>query len=103
MAGKNFFALDLTANTATDAHTVTAINNDSFAVNFCNRTNDTVQVWLWIGATGTPTDAEMFMPGVRIEPLGFIERTGLIAQTGKHVVVKASAAGVSANGYGYEE
>lgn len=103
MAGKNFFSLDLAADTATDAYTVTATNDDSFAVNFCNRTNNTVQVYLWISATGTPTDAEAILYGQIIYPLGSFERTGLIAQAGKHIVVKASAAGVSANGYGYEE
>lgn len=103
MAGKNFFALDLTASAVTDAYTVVATNDISFAVNFSNRASTPVEVWLWIAAAGSPTDAESIMYSQRVEPYGQFERTGLIAATGKHIVVKASAAGVSANGYGYEE
>lgn len=100
---KNFFATLLVANTATDVHTVVAASGISFSVNFANNSAEPVTVALYIAATGTPASGECIMPKAIIEAWGTVERTGLLAEIGKHIVVSTTGAAVEVNGYGYEE
>ena len=102
MAAKNLFSLDLAANTDAASGAVPANKAWSFGVNFCNRNETPVTVRLAICATTTPGATEYFIYETVIDGYGALERTGLIAQDGKYVVVRASAANVSVNGYGFE-
>jgi hypothetical protein len=93
---------DVTAATNTTVYTVPASVVASFSVNFTNRTFSPVTISLAIASAATPTNAEYVIYNVLIDALSNYERTGLVAQTGKRVVVYTSIAGVSVQVYGYE-
>lgn len=94
---------DLTASTNTTLYTVPTAKTAAFSINFCNRGLTTVTVRLAICASGTPTTAEYLIYDVAVAGNSALERTGLLAQADKLVVVYANAANISATVYGYEE
>ena len=93
---------DLSANTNTTLYTVTSGLTGSFSVNFTNRNEGPITVSLGICASSTPANGEYLLYKVEIDGNGSLERSGLVAQGGKLVVVNASSVGVSAQVYGYE-
>lgn len=93
---------DLAANTNTTLYTVPAATTLSFAVNFANRNQAPVSVTLSIANAATPTNGENIFFQTVIEGNNNFERTGLVAQAGKLIVVQSSSANVSAQVYGYE-
>lgn len=94
---------NLLAATNTTLYTVPATKTASFSVNFCNRNDTSVTIRLAIGTTATPANADWVLYDVIIQGDGSIERTGLVLDEGKLVVVYASATNVSVQVYGYEE
>jgi hypothetical protein len=93
---------DLTAATNTTVYTVPSSVTSSFAVNFTNRNITPVTVRLAICATSTPANGEYVIYDVIIQGSSSLERTGLVAQTGKLVVAYSNTANVSVQAYGYE-
>ena len=93
---------NLLATTNTSVYTVPG---DKFAVvtiSFCNRGSTAVTIRLAVAALSTPTDAEYLEYGVSLGANSVLERTGIVMQTGKILVVYASAATVTAIAYGIE-
>ena len=93
---------DLAANTNTTLYTVTSGLTGSFSVNFTNRNEFPVVISLAICATSTPANGEYILYQIEIDGNSSFERSGLVAQGGKLVVVSSSSAGVSSQVYGYE-
>ena len=91
------------ATTNTTVYTVPASKTATFTVNICNRGSSTVSVRLAVAATGTPGNSEWIEYDARIPALGVLERSGIVAQATKNVVVYSSAATVSVSVYGFEE
>lgn len=91
------------ATTNTVVYTVAGTSLASMNVNILNRGSTAVSVRLAIAASSTPTDQEYLEYDFSIPANGILERTGLLATTGKMVVVYASNANTSVNVYGYEE
>ena len=61
-------------------------------------------VRIGISATGTPGDTEWIEYGAKVLASGgILERTGLVAQAAKNVVVYSDVANTSFRIYGYEE
>lgn len=100
MASGLLGAADLAATTNTTVYTVSD-SVCSFSVNFCNRNSVGTSVRLAIAASGTPTAAEYVMYDVFVDGNGMVERTGLVAQSAKNVVVYSGSSGVSVQVYGY--
>lgn len=102
MASGLLGSADLTAATYTTLYTVPAATTASFSVCFTNRSTTMTTVRLAIAATGTPANSEFVTYDFVLQGNASYERTGLVAQTAKNVVVYAAAANVTALAYGYE-
>lgn len=94
---------NLAATTNTTLYTVPATKVAAIGVNLCNRNATAVTARLAIATSGTPTTSDWIYYDVTIQGNSSLERTGLVVEAGENVVVYASATGVSAMTYGYEE
>lgn len=91
------------AITNTTVYTVPASTTATFCVNICNRGGSSMAVRLAIASTGTPTDSEWLEYDTVLPANGILERTGLVAQATKNVVVYFSTIQGSVSVYGFEE
>jgi len=92
----------LAAVTNTTVYTVPATTFTVLSINVLNRGSTAVSVRVALAATGTPTNAEYIEYDVQIGSNGVLERTGIMMDAGKRLVVYASNANVSVNAYGIE-
>lgn len=92
-----------TAATNTTVYTVPAATTATFGVSICERAGSPVTVRLAISATGTPGNSEWLEYNTSIPAFGVLERTGLVAQATKNIVVYCSTANTSVSVYGFEE
>jgi hypothetical protein len=102
MATGRLGVADLAAATNTTLYTVPV---DTFAVvtvNLCNRGSSAANVRIAISATGTPADSEFIEFDTSLSAKGVLERTGIVIDAGKLLVVRSSAVGLSAVVYGIE-
>lgn len=102
MATGRLGSADLSATTLTTVYTCPV---DTFAVatvSFCNRGNSAVAVRLALAETDTPTADEWLEFDVEILGKGVLERTGIVLDATKKLVVFSSAASVSAVAFGIE-
>lgn len=93
---------DLSAATDTSVYTVPASTFSVVTVSLCNRSASAVTVRIAVSASGTPSNSEFIEYDVSITPKGVLERTGIVMQAGRILVVRASAIGVSAVAFGIE-
>ena len=92
-----------TANTNTTVYTVPAGVSTTFNISITNTSGSTAVVNVAVSAAGTPTSSEYIEFQTIIPPFSELERGGIVAQTGKNVVVNASVAGCSVSVYGFEQ
>ena len=92
-----------TAATDTTVYTVPASTTTTFNASFCNRGTTVAQIRLAVYAAATPTTAEYLEYDAELPANGVIERTGIVAQAGKLVVVYTSSANISVVLHGFEE
>lgn len=96
-------AADLAANTDTTVYTVPAGTLTVCNLTVCNRTSTPVTVRVAIAAAAAPTGAEFIEYETNLAGNGVLERTGLVLDAGKRLVVRSSAASVNAVAMGMEE
>lgn len=102
MATGRLGAADLLTATNTSLYTVPSTTFSIVSLSVCNRNNTAVSVRVAIAASGTPTNAEYIEYDVEIGAKGVLERTGIVMDEGKVLVVRSSAANVSAVAFGIE-
>jgi len=93
---------DLAATTNTTLYTCPASTFTVASVSLCNRGTNAVTVRVALAASGTPLNSEYIEYDTSIPPKGVLERTGLVLDATKQIVVYASATNVSAVAYGIE-
>jgi len=93
---------DLAATTLTTLYTCPATTFTVASVNICNRTAAPITVRLAVASLATPTNAEYIEYDTTIAANQVLERTGIVIDAGKLIVVRSSATGVSAVAYGIE-
>lgn len=92
------------ASTATTAYVVPANVLSSFTISIVNRhATAAAKTRIAISTTDSPSDAEWIEYNLDI-PAGFVfERTGLLAQAGRRVVIFSDSASLSVTVAGYED
>ena len=88
--------------TNTTVYTVPSNTFTVFSVNVLNRGTAQVTVRIALATSGSPTNAEWIEYDVVVDPSGVLERTGLMMDATKRLVVYASSASVSVSAYGVE-
>lgn len=92
-----------TANTNTTVYTVPASVSATCNISVVNIGATTATVNVAIAASGTPAASEYIEYQTTLPPGGVLERGGMVAQTGKNIVVNCSTGSCSATVYGYEQ
>ena len=93
---------DLAVATNTAVYVVPTDTFSVVTVSVCNRGNVPVMVRIALASTATPSNAEYLEYDTEIMPKGVLERTGIVMDTGKNLVVYSSAVNVNAVVFGIE-
>ena len=93
---------DLSANTDTTVYTVPADTYSVVTVSICNRSSSTAAVRLAVATNATPGANEYLEYETSIGPNGVLERTGIVADATKQIVVRSTIANISAVVMGIE-
>lgn len=102
MATGRLGSADLVAGTNTTLYTVPTDTFTVLTVSICNRSNSAISVRVATSSTTTPTSAEWIEYNTEILSKGVLERTGIVMQAGKNLVVWSSSNNVSAVTFGIE-
>jgi|TARA_B110000495_G_C22770314_1_gene450805 hypothetical protein len=93
---------NLAAATDTSVYTTPADTFSVVSVSLCNRGGSAAQVRIAVSSSGTPNDADYLEFDSQISANGVVERTGIVLDAGKIVVVRSNAVNVSAVCMGIE-
>jgi len=102
MATGRLGVADLAAATNTTLYTVPSSTFAVVTLNVVNRGTGPANIRVAIASSATPADSEYIEYDVEIVTKGVLERTGLVLDAGKLLVVRSSAVSVSAVAYGIE-
>lgn len=102
MATGRLGTADLAAATNTTVYTCPADTFAVLTVSVCNRGSSPCTVQIAISSSATPSTAEYLEFDTSLSAKGVLERTGLVLDAGKLLVVRSSATGVNAVAYGIE-
>ena len=93
---------DLSAATNTTLYTVPTNTFSVVTVNMVNRGSTAANVRIAVAASASPADSEYIEFDVSLAAKGVLERTGIVMDAGKLLVVRSSAVSVNAVVYGIE-
>jgi hypothetical protein len=96
MATGRLGAFDITATTNTTVYTCPASTFSVVTVSLCNRNaSSTRTVRIAVASSSTPTAGEYIEYDASLLANGVLERTGIVVDAGKLIVVYASAVDIS--------
>lgn len=93
---------DLAAGTLTTLYEVPAETFTVASINIVNRGNAPIGVRIAVAALDTPTDAEWIEYDTTLDPKAILERTGIVLDATKKIVVYSTAVNVNAVAFGIE-
>jgi hypothetical protein len=102
MATGRLGTADLSAATDTTLYTCPVSTFSVVTVSLCNRSTSTAAVRIAISDTATPGDDEFIEYDAQVLAKGVLERTGIVVDADKLIVVRSNTTGVSAVCYGIE-
>ena len=102
MATGRLGVADLAAATNTTLYTVPASTFSVVTVSVLNRGATAATIRLAVASSATPADSEYLEYDTSLSAKGVLERTGIVIDAGKLLVVRSSATSVNAVVYGIE-
>jgi hypothetical protein len=102
MATGRLGTADLSAATNTTVYTCPADTFTVLTVSVCNRGATAATIQIAISSSATPSAAEYLEFDTSLSAKGVLERTGIVLDAGKLLVVRSSATSVNAVAYGIE-
>ena len=93
---------DLAATTNTTVYTCPADTFTVLTVSVCNRGATAATIQIAISSSASPSAAEYLEFDTSLSAKGVLERTGIVLDAGKLLVVRSSATSVNAVAYGIE-
>jgi hypothetical protein len=102
MATGRLGVADLSAATNTTLYTVPANTFSVVTLSVVNRSASAVTIRIAMSSSATPADSEYLEYDTSLSAKGVLERTGVVIDAGKLLVVRSSAASVNAVVYGIE-
>jgi hypothetical protein len=102
MATGRLGTADLAAGTNTTVYTCPTTTFAVVTVSICNRSSSPALVRLAVASTDTPGNSEFLEFDTSLSAKGVLERTGIVLDAEKLIVVRSSAIDVNAVVYGIE-
>jgi hypothetical protein len=102
MATGRLGVADLSAATNTTLYTVPASTFAVVTLSVVNRSASAVTVRVALSSSATPADSEYIEFDTSLSAKGVLERTGIVMDAGKLLVIRSSATSVNAVVYGIE-
>ena len=102
MASGRLGASDVAGGTYTTVYTCPASTFAVVSINILNRGNSSTSVRLAIADAGTPVNGEFLEYDTELTPKSLLERTGIVMQAGKLLVVYSNNPNVDAVAFGIE-
>ncbi len=102
MATGRLGVADLAAATNTTLYTVPASTFSVVTVSILNRGATAATIRLAVASSATPADSEYLEFDTSLSAKGVLERTGIVIDAGKLLVVRSSTTSVNAVVYGIE-
>ncbi len=102
MATGRLGVADLAAATNTTLYTVPASTFSVVTVSVCNRGATATTIQVAVSSTASPSASEYIEFDCSLAAKGVLERTGVVMDAGKLLVVRSNAASVNAVVYGIE-
>jgi hypothetical protein len=102
MATGRLGTADLAAATNTTVYTCPSSTFAVVTVSVCNRGASAANIRLAVATSATPGNAEFIEFDTSLSAKGVLERTGIVMDAGKLLVVRSSAVDVNAVVYGIE-